>query len=1030
MRNARTHARLMTGAALLGLLAAAATAHSQATVVTDATGNTPKAKADDSQTVVVVGTRIKGAKTTAALPVTVLSSDEISATGAVTGDDLLRTIPEMGNVQFNAANGQQTNNSARGDIASIDLRGAGIGDTLVLINGRRMVSYPTSQSKGNVPLISYNAQTLPTVGMERMEILRDGAGAIYGSDAVAGVVNVVTRTNFDGVTINAQMGQAMGTHRREYNENMFAGHNFDHGRGNISLSVDLTQRTAQLPSDEPYTANQDLRSFFAGYPDYATSSAPDGRGNQGGWPALTALGVTSAIKQGTKSITSAAGAFHIQPDTLSGCVSEVGNGLCIGTGSVPFSTTANVLKYNAVANNMLTTAPAINRQNLALNFHYDLTDDLTVYSELDYYHSTSHGLTTQPTALVAIGVPASNYWNPLGPVKFADGTVNPNRLPNLTNVPASGLPVTFGTYRFNDLGPDHVDVDSYQDRFLVGAKGHKMGWDWDSAVLYGQAAATDLSDGIDSNALAKQLALSTPDAYNPFNGSCLDGAGGGDCTPSSKAALDAIRIRLRRHSTTDLFNADFKVTRPDLLTLWAGNVGAALGVEWRREGHEDIRDPHVNGSEPFTDPVSGLVSLSSATGVNVTPSTSGHRTVFSAYSEFAVPIVSPSMHIPLVQSIDLQLAGRYEHYSDFGDVAKPKVAAAWDVVDGVRLRASWEQGFKAPNLETTNPFTYARAQTVTDYYRCEARLLSHQIASFSACKDTYGITYYESGNPDLKPETSESYDYGVVFQPTFIPASLGRYTLTVDRWQLKQVGIVGVIGYANTAVEDYLSRITGGTGNANLVRAAPTADDVAAFAGSGLTPVGAPTAVNDKFQNLQPQLMRGVDIGFNWHTRYEHAGTVDFNIDATHMDKFFQPPAPEVQALFDARAKGTIDAATPLTNPGDQLEVLGNPRWKAMASLTWKLKGWQVGTSVQYTGETLDTGFLSTTGVPWTVKSLTTVNLYVQHTFATGPLNGVRVKVGARDLFNAQPPLESDGYNAALYNPYGRYLYLNIGKSF
>ncbi len=1020
---------LMTGAALLGLLTAGAV-HGQDAIVANPSVAKAPPKADDAQTVVVVGSRIRGAKATAALPVTVLSSDQIAATGAVTGDDLLRSIPEMGNVQFNASNGQQTNNSARGDIASIDLRSAGIGDTLVLVNGRRMVSYPTSQSKGNVPLITYNAQTLPTVGMDRLEVLRDGAGAIYGSDAVAGVVNVVTKTNFDGVTIDGQMGQAEGTHRREYDENIFAGHNFDHGRGNVSLSVDLSQRTAQLPSDEPFTANQDLRSYFTNDAGYNTSTVPDGRGNQGGWPALTVVGATGAIKQGTKSISTAAGAFHIQPDTLAGCVTEVANGLCIGTGAVPFSTTANVLKYNAVANNAITIAPAVTRANLAFNAHYDLTDDLTVYTEDEYYHSESHGLTTQPTALVAIGVPASNYWNPLGPVKFADGTVNPNRLPGLTNVPAAGLPVTFGTYRFDDLGPDHVDVASYQDRFLVGAKGRKWGFDWDSALLYGEAKVTDSSDGVDSNKLAASLALSTPDAYDPFNGSCLNGAGGGDCTPSSQTALNAIKIRLVRQSITTLLNADFKVTRSDLFELPAGNVGIAMGVEARREGHEDIRDPHVNGSEPFTDPVTGLVSLSSATGVNVTPSTSGHRTVLSAYTEFAVPVISPAMHIPLVKEIDLQLAGRFEHYSDFGDVAKPKIAMAWDVVDGVRLRASWQQGFKAPNLETTNPFTYARAQTVTDYLRCEADLRAGRIANFTACNRSVGVTYFESGNPNLKPETSESYDYGVVFQPNFIPDGWGRYTLTLDRWQLKQVGIVGVVGPANLAIEDYLSRVNGGSGNPNVIRAAPTADDMTAFAGSGLTPVGAITSITDKFQNLQPQILQGVDIGVLWHKRTEKLGTFDVNVDATYNDKFFQPPSPEVQALFDARAAGKINAATPLTDPGNQLQVLGNPKWKSTTSLTWKLRAWQVGTSVQYTGETMDTNFLSVSGTPWLVKSYTQVNLYVQYTASTGPLQNVRLKLGVRDLANRLPPIESDGYNGALYNPYGRYWYFNIGKSF
>jgi outer membrane receptor protein involved in Fe transport len=981
--------------------------------------------------VVVVGTRIKGAKTTEALPVTVVSADQIAATGAVTGDDLLRTLPEMGTVAFNSANGQQTSNSARGDVGSIDLRGAGVGNTLVLVNGRRIVAHPTSQSKGNVPLISYNSQVLPTVGMDRLEVLRQGAGAIYGADAVAGVVNVVTRTRFDGVTVEAQGGFAEGTHRREFDENIFAGHNFAEGRGNVSLSLDLYQRTAQRPSDEPYTASQDLRPFFANNAGFNTSSAPDNRGNQGSWPSLVAFGVRSAVKQGTTSLTTAAGSFHIQPNTLSGCVSQIGNGLCIATGTTPFGTTANVLKYDANANDAVTISPSIDRQNASFNAHYDITDDFTAYTEVDYYHAMSHGLTTQPTALVPIGVPASNYFNPFGPVTFADGTPNPNRLPNLANVPASGLPVTFATYRFNDLGPDHVDVENEQYRLLLGARGHKWGFDWDSAVLYGKARVVDSSDGVDSAALARQLALSTPDAYNPFNGSCLNGAGGGDCVPSSPAALNAIRLRLQRVDETSLTNADFKITRPDLFRLPAGPVGIALGVEARRETHADIRDPHTNGAITFTDPVTGALALSDATGVNVTPSTSGARTVASAYAEFAVPVISPEMHVPLVREVNLQLAGRYEHYSDFGDVAKPKVAMAWDVVEGVRVRASWEKGFKAPNLETTAPFTFARAQSVTDFYRCQADLNTHKIANFSACSAGVGVTYRESGNPSLQPENSESYDVGLVLQPRFVPDAFGRFTITIDRWQLKQEGIVGVVGPANIAIQDYLSRVRGGSGSPNVIRAAPTADDIAEFAGSGLTPVGAILSVDDTFLNLQPQTISGVDLSVAWTKPTERFGDFDAQVDATYLDKYFQPPTSAVQALFDARAAGVINPATPLTNPGSQIENLGNPRWRGVASLTWRLRPFQVGGSVQYVGETRDTNFLSTTGEPFRVKSQTVVNLYGQYSlkpFGDGP--ETRVRLGVRNLFDKDPPLESDGYNGALFNPYGRFWYLRVGVSF
>ena len=993
-----------------------------------------------AEVVTVVGTHIQGAHTTEALPVTVVDQQQIEAIGATTGDDLLRSIPSMGPVQFNAANGQQTSNSARGDIASVDLRGAGIGDTLVLVNGRRMAAYPVSQSKGNVPLITYNAQVLPTTGIQRVEVLRDGAGAIYGSDAVAGVLNVVTRTDFDGVTAGAQYGYAEGTHRKEWKIDFFAGHNFDNGRGNISLSIDLYDRAAQLPSDEPYTATQDLRSYFANDPNFNTSAAPDGRGNQSPYPALVARSatggtLTAALKQGTTSITTAAGSFHIQPNTLSSCVSQLANSLCIGTGTVPYTTTANALRYNAVLDDLVTVAPGVSRQNLNVNAHYDINNDVTVYGEADYYHAVSHGLTTQPTALVPIGVPASNYYNPLGPVTFANGQANPNRLANLTNVPVAGLPVTSATYRFNDFGPDHVDVDGYQDRFILGAKGRALGFDWDGALLYGEAQAIDNSDGVDSQALANSLALSTPDAYNPFNGGCFpNGSGvvvtGGDCTPSSPTAISAAKVRLTRRDFTSLTNADFKVSRPDLLALPAGNLAIAMGIEFRDETHSDDRDPHTNGQITFTDPVLHTVSLSDATGVNVTPSTHGARTVFSAYGELAVPVISPKMGIPLVEKIDVQLAGRFENYSDFGSVAKPKAAVAWDVIDDLRLRASWEQGFKAPNLETTSQFVFARAQSVTDWYRCQAAVNKGTLANFNACTFSFGVTYNESGNPALQPENSETFSYGLVFQPTFLPEGLGRFTFTIDRWTLHQVGVVGVIGFANIAVQDYASRLQGGAGVPSLVRNGPTADDVTFYAGSGLAPVGTPTVVNDTFQNLQPQTISGVDLSVAWNADAGAWGNFNATLDGTYLDKYFQPPPPVVQQLFNLRSQGVINPATPLTGGASQIEQLANPRWRALGTLTWRLDPFQIGASVQYTGETMDSNFLSPAGAEYPVPSLTTFNLYGEFKLeGVGPAEALRFRVGARNLFDQAPPLESDGYNGALYVPYGRFIYFNVTAS-
>lgn len=132
--------------------------------------------------IVVVGTNIKGARTTAALPVVVADREQIEATGATTGDELLRTIPQMGDVLFDSANNPQTSNSARGDVNSVNLRSLGVGNTLVLLNGRRLVQHPTSQGTsdtGTVPVLSYNSNAIPVAGLERLEVLLDGAAAIY-----------------------------------------------------------------------------------------------------------------------------------------------------------------------------------------------------------------------------------------------------------------------------------------------------------------------------------------------------------------------------------------------------------------------------------------------------------------------------------------------------------------------------------------------------------------------------------------------------------------------------------------------------------------------------------------------------------------------------------------------------------------------------------------------------------------------------------------------------------------------------------
>ncbi|RZK92029.1 MAG: TonB-dependent receptor, partial [Methylobacterium sp.] len=414
--------------------------------------------------------------------------------------------------------------------------------------------------------------------------------------------------------------------------------------------------------------------------------------------------------------------------------------------------------------------------------------------------------------------------------------------------------------------------------------------------------------------------------------------------------------------------------------------------------------------------------------VSPTPSTRGRRTVVSAFGEIALPVVSPDMGIPLVHRIDMQIAGRYEHYSDFGSVAKPKVAAAWDLIEGLRLRASASKGFRAPNLEQINTVRYSRLGSNTDFIRCEADLRAGRIANFTTCGRAISYQIAVSGNEDLKPEDSTNWTVGTVIQPAFIPRKYGRLTLTADYWTIRQVGIVGQFGPQNALVLDYLLRQQGSS-NPNVVRAAPTADDTPLFAGTNIAPAGQVVQINDQFTNLLPQTVRGVDLALLYNVRTD-VGKFDLAVNAARLTKFSRDTPPAVQALFDARSAGQINAATPLTDARNLLQDRGRPKWRVTGTLTWSLDQWQVGGFANYIGPVEDTAFLSTDGTPYPIGGTTTFNLYAQYRVRGGFMDDTRLRVGVRNLFDKDPPITADGYLGSLYVPYARYWYLTIGKRF
>ncbi|MGA1850341.1 TonB-dependent receptor domain-containing protein [Sphingobium yanoikuyae] len=1008
----------------------------------------PQAGEPAAAEIVVIGSQIKGANTAGALPVSLVGEEQIEAVAAVSGADLYRSIPQLGGVTFNEqVLGGGNANAARGDVSTVSLRGLGQGNTLLLINGRRTVLHPTSQAitgvvDSGVPTFGYNANTIPVGNIERVEVLRDGAAALYGSDAVAGVVNNVLQSDYKGAKFDVQYGGAEGTNLREFAANGLVGFDFDEGRGNISIFGGYAQKSKLYLSDQDYTASVDRRGYVAGT-SFANVAAWNGTSTSTPWgtfrvvrPGGGANFLNQTLTSNGTAFTNSSGQFHIQPSANAGCRIASGTpDTCYddGNGATEMSGADSNLRFNSPATfDDLTAQPSVKRINIFSYINYELSDALSFFGEVGFYRGKTSSTIGAPGSLanIPITVAANAYWNPLGPVG------SPNRLPglDLSVVPAEGLPVQITSLSYVDVGSRKVDVTNYQYRFLGGLRGSIGDFDWESAGLYTWATAKDTQENFSNTLLQQAINKTTPDAYNPFNGGCVDTPSIGDCTPNSQSTIDSFMIEATRKTRTSLALWDFKVSNANLLGLWADNsIGVAAGIEWRRETYHDNRSTYQGGiagvDTTYTDAVTGVFYGSDLGGASPSPDVRGKRNVKSAYAELAIPIFSPEMEIPMFRRLNFQVAGRYEDYSDVGSVAKPKIAGSWELLEGMMLRGSWSQGFRAPNLEVINTSTLDRVNGGFDYVLCDADVRSGRATNFSSAVCNVSVLRRSGGNPNLKPEESTSWSFGAVLSPK-LGDGLGKVTFTVDRWKIQQKNVVGLLDYQNALNLDYLLR-TQGSSNPNVIRRDPTADDIARVAGTGLAPVGELLYVVANFQNLLPVTVQGIDFNLDYFLPTTSVGTFSLNVNASRLISYYVDAPAGVQQVIAGQAAGEINAGVPIQGGGDVIGRDGQPRWRLSATFDWSLGPWKIGAFTQYIDSVYENGVRDASANPWTVEGQTTVNLYGQYTFKNdGPLNGTTVQIGARNIFDKDPPLASGGYLSNLYQPQARYWYTSLKKVF
>ena len=953
--------------------------------------DTTPAGENQDDVIIVVGSQIKGADIAGSLPVSVLGEEEIALTGAVSGDELLASIPQIGQATFNGV-GFSGVNGAQGDVSSINLRAIGTGNTLVLLNGRRMVLHPGTQVENLVPVNSVNSNTLPVTGISRVEVLRDGAAALYGTDAVAGVINTVLKDDVEGFIGTVQYGSSEGTSLDELSATIEAGHTFNDGRTNISFFGNFLNRNGMPASELLNSSTEDLRIFFEGTP-FEGDTQLRNMSSQAAWGEFRALnGQIAAIGDDD---------FHIQPDTTSGCLVDLPNGVCADNGgSIGTALRLDRARYRDLIGDT-------KRGNGFLFINHDLNNNLELYGEASYYRSSffRRRETAQMLSSNRVVVPSTNFYNVFGDdLQIRD-------------------------LRPLDVGQRNINVDNDSFRILGGVRGDVgNNWDLDSAFLYSEATTESITNRVSNTLFQQALSLSTPDAYNPFGGGNPADINAVNPGVNSQATIDSFIVDVSRRSKTSILLGDLKLSNADFLQFPAGSVGVAIGVEGRRETFLDDRDDRLDGTITFTDSVTGVTNGSDVMGTSPTPDTEGSRAVYSAFVETAIPVVSPEMDIPFVQSLDVQLAARFESYSDVGEVIKPKVSVSLYPASWLQIRGAYARGFRAPNLEQINATGIRRVNSNReDWIVCEATARSNMTDFSTGDCDGNSVESVRAGGPDLMPENNQNFSLGGVFQPEG-----SGLTVTVDYWKIKQTDVVGIFGDQNQISLDYLLRVNGSS-NPNVIRDTPDAATIALFAGTGLDPAGEILVVQDDYVNLQPRQASGLDFGL-YYDFETGIGDFSFSANAAHLLGFFQDPSAAGADILAAIEAGTLDDAVDITGQESLVERNGRPKWRGSAGLTWRNGPFGAGVFGRYIGPVTDTSVTGPGGETFRVDDWMSVNMYVQYTFENAGLaSDTRLRFGVRNIADEKPPLADEfatGFYEELHSSRGRYWYGSIRKEF
>ena len=698
--------------------------------------------ADQLEEITVTGSRIKKKDFSSNAPVATVGVEQIEMTGTVNTESLLNTLPQ-------AVPGlDRTSNNPGNGTATVNLRGLGSNRTLVLINGTRVV--PTG-SGGSVDI-----NTIPNALIENIEVLTGGASAVYGSDAIAGVVNFILKDDFEGVNINAGFEQTFDGDAGIWSTDLTLGANTADGRGNVTLNFAYTDREELFQGDRDF-------SFFAQF--------DDGEGNlyNGGSSGIPGTSIFSGALE------------DFSPTSFAVTFDQNGNIREFDTSSGPGNDFYNYAPVNYIQ------LPQTRYQTTALG-HYDLSERVTVYGR---GHFTSSFVPQQlaATPIFQSGTQVTLDGNPfLTPLSqqvlsdaFGDGV----------DTSGNGIDDTgtmFVRRRMLEVGERRDEGTFTSFSLLGGIKGDiSESWSFDGYYQVANVNGSSTQNGnVDRNRFLQALILDPADptqCANPAAGgstvACapMNIFGEGNISPEAAAfvrtavasAFDYGQDIIGLNFTGDLFG----------LELPGGEIGVAVGYEHRQERF-DFR------------PSQALASGNIA-GFNGAPPVSGGFTVSSYYAEAYLPILSG---VTGFDQLDLELAFRSEDYNTSGSIESYKVGASWAPVESFRFRGGFNRAVRAPSIgelfspqgenfpAATDPCSALGAPTAATEAICIATGVPANVVGTPAINLAAGqVRAVTGGNPNLLPEEADTYTVGFVFQPDFIEGlnlSIDYFDILID----------------------------------------------------------------------------------------------------------------------------------------------------------------------------------------------------------------------------------------------------------